>query len=87
MRFSGGNLLSASQGERYATRVQTDGNADVTFGFTLDYMVDALKQFEKEPMVRMKLTSPTGPLVLEANGRNDFALVMLVRIQNAGMAA
>lgn len=87
VRFSGGNLLAASQGERYATRVQTDGSADVTFGFTLDYMVDALKQFEKEPVVRMKLTSPAGPLVMEVNGRNDFALVMLVRIRDAGMAA
>lgn len=87
VRFSNGNLLAASQGERYASRVQADGNADVTFGFTLDYMVDALKQFEKESAVRMKLTSPAGPLVIEANGRNDYALVMLVRIRDASMAA
>ncbi len=87
VRFSNGNLLAASQDERYASRVQTSGNANVTFGFTLDYMADALKQFEKEPAVRMKLASPVGPLIIEADGRNDYALVMLVRIRDASMAA
>ena len=87
VRFSGGELLASSQGERYATRVQTDGDANVTFGFDLSYMADALKQFEKEPSVRMKLNSPHGPLVIEADGRNDFALVMLARIKDSAAAA
>lgn len=87
VRFSNGNLLAASQGERYASRVQTDGNANVTFGFTLDYMADALKQFEKEPAARMKLANPRGPLIIEANGRTDYALVMLVQLRDGSMAA
>lgn len=87
VRFSGGNLLAGSMGERYASKVQTDGNADVTFGFTLAYMMDALKQFEKEPMVRMKLVHPSGAVVIEADGRTDFALVMLVRVRDGSMAA
>lgn len=87
IRFSGGDLFAMSQGERYATRVQTDGDANVTFGFNLTYMADALKQFEKEPVVRMKFTNALGPLIIEANGRNDYALVMLARIRDGSMAA
>lgn len=86
VRFSGGSLFAESMGERYATRVQTDGNANVTFGFTLAYMMDALKQFEKEPVVRMKMTSVFGALIIEADKRKDFAMVMLVQLKNT-MAA
>ena len=50
-------------------------------------MADALKQFEKEPAVRMKLNSPHGPLVIEADGRNDYALVTLARIRDGAAAA
>ena len=87
VRFSSGELLAASQGERYATRIQADGDANVTFGFNLDYMADALKQFEKEPAARMKLANPRGPLIIEATGRTDYALVMLVQIRDGHMAA
>lgn len=87
VRFSNGGLFASSHGERYASRVQADGNTDVTFGFDLSYMADALKQFEKEPAVRMKLNSPHGPLVIEADGRNDFALVTLARIRDGAAAA
>lgn len=86
VRFSGGNLFAESMGERYSTRVQTDGDADVTFGFALMYMMDALKQFEKEPTVKMKVTSPSGALIIEADGRKDFAMVMLVQLKSS-MAA
>lgn len=86
-RFSSGALFAESKGERYATRVQTDGNANVAFGFTLDYMADILKQFKKAPSVRMKLVNPVGPLVIEAKGRKDHALLMLVRINHNSMAA
>lgn len=87
VRFSGGNLLAGSMGERYVSKVRTDGNADVTFGFTLAYMMGALKQFEKEPVARMKLVSSNGALIIEANGRKDFAIVMLVQLSDGSMAA
>ncbi len=54
---------------------------------TLDYMADILKQFKKAPSVRMKLVNPVGPLVIEAKGRKDHALLMLVRINHNSMAA
>ncbi len=84
--FTGGMLLAGSQGERYSTAVQTDGNSSVTFGFNLDYMIDALKQFEREPDVRMKLVSASGALVIEAIGRKDYAMVMLLKMKES-MAA
>lgn len=86
VRFSNGKLSASSQGESYAAQVQTNGDANVTFGFRLAYMVDALKQFEKEPTVRMKLVSPSGALIIETNGRKDFAMVMLVQLRDS-MAA
>lgn len=87
VRFSSGELFAESQGERYATRVQTDGDANVIFGFALDYMADMLKQFEKAPVVHMKLANPLGPLIVQADGRNDYAMLMLVRINHNSMAA
>lgn len=86
VRFTDGMLFAGSQGERYSTTVQTDGNSSVTFGFNLDYMIDALKQFEQEPDVHMKLMSASGALVIEAIGRKDYAMVMLLKIKES-MAA
>lgn len=43
-------------------------------------MKDALTQFKGEPCVRMKLTSGIGPIIIEAEGRNDFAMVLPVRL-------
>lgn len=54
VRFSGGNLLAESAGERYATKISATGCDGVEFGFNLDYMADALEQFGKEPSVKMK---------------------------------
>lgn len=87
VRFSNGNLSASSQGESYGTKVQTEGDAGVTFGFKLTYMVNALKQFEKEPVVRMKLANPMGPLIVEADGRRDYAFVMPVRLHDNRAAA
>lgn len=87
VRFSNGNLSASSQGESYGTKVQTEGDAGVTFGFKLAYMVNALKQFEKEPVVRMKLANSMGPLIVEADGRRDYAFVMPVRLHDNSAAA
>ena len=55
-------------------------------GFNLHHMMDALRQFKGESCVRIKLTSPISPIVLEAEGRNDCAMVLPVRLKHA-MAA
>ncbi len=88
VRFSGGALLAESMGERYATKISAIGCEGVEFGFSLDYMTDALKQFEKEPSVNMKVSvGSLGPIIIEAQGRGDRALVMPVRLGEASRAA
>ena len=66
---------------RFATRVSMVGRSDLAIGFNLRYMIDALRQFRKEPMVRLKLSGPYTPIVIEADGRSDFALVLPVRLR------
>ena len=50
-------------------------------GFDLRYMLDALKQFRKEPEVRIKLSGISTPIVIEAEGHSDLALVLPVRLR------
>lgn len=88
VRFSGGALLAESMGERYATKISATGCEGVEFGFNLDYMTDALEQFKKEPSVNMKVSAGSlGPIIIEAEGRGDRALVLPVQLKKAGMAA
>lgn len=88
VRFSGGSLLAESAGERYATKISATGCEDVEFGFNLDYMADALEQFGKEPSVKMKVSAGSlGPIIFEAEGRSDHAMVLPVRLKEASRAA
>jgi len=88
VRFSGGALLAESMGERYATKISAAGCEGVEFGFSLDYMTDAMEQFKKEPSVNMKVSAGSlGPIIIEAEGRGDRALVMPVRLGEASRAA
>ena len=83
VRFWGGNLLTCADGCRHQTRVQVDGRSEMEIGFNLHHMMDALRQFKGESSVRMKLTSPISPIVLEVEGRNDCAMVLPVRLKHA----
>ena len=88
VRFSGGSLLAESMGERYATKISATGCEGVEFGFSLDYMTDAMEQFKKEPSVNMKVSAGSlGPIIIEAKGRHDRALVMPVDLKKAAKAA
>lgn len=88
VRFSGGSLLAESMGERYATKISATGCEDVEFGFSLDYMTDAMEQFEKEPSVNMKVSAGSlGPIIFEAEGRNDHAMVLPVWLKEVSRAA
>ena len=50
-------------------------------------MTDALRQFKGESQVRMKLTTSISPILLEAEGRNDYALVLPVQLKHVPAAA
>ena len=84
--FSNGKLLLTAAGGNYSTQVQIDGESTISFGFELHYMVDALRQFRGEPKVRMKVINPSAPIVLEAEGRGDFAMVLPIRMRQAAAA-
>ena len=88
VRFSGGALLAESVGERYATKISATGCEGVEFGFNLDYMTDALEPFKKEPSVNMKVSAGSlGPIVIEAQGRSDRAMVLPVQLKKDSRAA
>lgn len=84
--FCGGRLLAQADECRYQTRVRLEGKSEIEIGFNLHHMADALRQFKGEPRVRMKFRTPVSPILLEADGRSDCALVLPVRLK-APMAA
>ena len=73
-------------GGRYSTQVQIDGTSKIDFGFELRYMIDAFRQFQGESQVKMKVINPVAPIVLETEGRSDFAMVLPVRMKQAAAA-
>lgn len=79
--FSSGRLSLAAASGSYSTQVQIDGESSIGFGFELSYMADALRQFRGEPQVKMKVTNSVAPIVLEAKGRSDFAMVLPLRMR------
>ena len=85
--FSSGNLLLKTASGNYSAKILVEGQSNVIFGFDLRYMIDALRQFQKEDWVKLKVSSPVAPIVLEDEGRSDFAMVLPVRIKESAKAA
>ena len=85
--FSGGKLSITAASGNYSTEVAISGENTIYFGFDLRYMIDALRQFQGEKQIKMKVNSPVAPIVLEAEGRSDFAMVLPVRIKAVTKAA
>ena len=81
VRFSGEQLTMAVPGGKFRTSIPVSGRRDLTLGFDLQYMLDALKQFKDEPEVTVKLSGVFSPIVIEAENRGDFALVLPIRIK------
>ena len=86
VRFSGGKLSMLTPSGGYCTQIQIDGESSIDFGFELRYMIDALRQFRGEPQVKLKVINPVAPIILEAEGRSDFAMVLPVRMKQAAAA-
>lgn len=87
VRFTGGCLFMPTSTGKCSTRVEIDGHSDTTFAFPLPKMLDAVRQFKDEPRVKLKITSAVSPIMVEADGRGDFALVCPVRLTDRLMAA
>ncbi len=80
VRFCGGRMDLTDTPTRCCTEVEVVGRRELTVGFSLRYMEDAMRQFKGEPLVKMKLSSSSGPIIIEAENRNDYALVLPVRL-------
>lgn len=87
VRFTGGYLFMPTSTGKCSTRVEIDGCSNISFAFDLHKMTDAVRQFKDEPQVRLKITSAAAPIIVEAAGRSDFALVCPVRLTDRLMAA
>lgn len=85
--FSNGRITVNAGTESYITEVDVEGRSEMYVGFNIHYMIDALKQFASEAQVRLRLSGEYTPMVLEAGGREDFALVLPVRMNRTSMAA
>lgn len=72
-----GNELFMTVNERkYSTTLDLGRQDGQVIMFELHHMTDAFKQFEKEPQVKVKISGGITPVVIEAEGRSDCALVL-----------
>lgn len=71
---------------RCSTSVELEGESEIPVGFDQRFMKDALSQFREEPRVRMKLSGGVSPIIIEAEERNDFALILPCKLHGT-MAA
>ena len=78
--FCEGRLFFDGTESKCSTSVEIDGVSGLADGFDQRFMKDALNQFKEEARVRIKLSGGLGPIILEAEGRNDFAMVLPVRL-------
>lgn len=81
VRFAGERLSIAASSGAFETGIEVRGRGDMVLGFDLYHMLDALKQFKGEEEVCIHLSSPYAPIVIDAAGRSDFALVVPVRLK------
>ena len=76
----GNELLMPVNGRRYSTALAISRTGDTEIGFNLRYLNDALRQFRNEERVTVKISGIHTPAVIEAEGRNDCAMVLPVRV-------
>lgn len=86
VRFCGGRMTLKNAMDRCSTEVEIDGDSEIAIGFDPHFMRDALKQFSGEKRVKFQISGTVSPIILEAEGRNDFALILPVRLQEARAA-
>lgn len=82
-RFSQGKISLLSEDIQCYTSISVEGTSQIEFGFDLIYMLDAMQQFKQEESVRLKVKSPLEPIVIEADGRSDFAMVLPIRLKES----
>ena len=72
----GNELFMKVNGRKYSTALDTGRQDGRAIMFALSHLTEAFKQFDKEPLVKVKISGDITPAVIEAEGRNDCALVL-----------
>lgn len=86
VRFCGGRMELQDCAGRCSTEVWIEGINEIMFAFDLRFMRDALKQFSDEKCVKVKISGCNTPIIIEAEDRGDFALVLPVRLNRVKAA-
>ena len=84
--FINGEMSMADSIQKCRTAVELEGESKTPLLFNLYHMIDAIKQFEGEDRVRVKVSSRIAPLIIDAEGRSDYALVCPIRPRKAEAA-
>lgn len=72
----GNELFMTVNGRKYSTALDTGRQDGQVIMFDLSHLTEAFKQFDKEPQVKVKISGAITPVVIEAEGRSDYALVL-----------
>lgn len=73
--FINGEMSMSDSIQKCRTAVTLEGESKTPLLFNLYHMIDAIKQFDGEDRVRVKVSGRLAPLIIDAEGRNDYALV------------
>ena len=76
----GNELLMQVHDRKYSTAIKISRTGDTTVGFHLRHLYDALSQFKSEKRVIVKISGVHTPVVIEAEGRSDCAMVLPIRV-------
>ena len=85
--LQGKELLMPVSGKKFKTVLDIERFGNTEIGFNLNYVTDALKPFAKMKSVTVKISGSHTPVVIEAEGRSDHALVLPLRNSSAYAAA
>lgn len=87
VRFRGGEMVMPAAAGKCRTSVPIQGHNEIMFVFDLRLMMDAMRQFQSEKVVKIAVSSAVAPLVVSADGREDRALVCPARLSDRLLAA
>ncbi len=79
--LQGNRLHMTVNGRMYCTSIYAERQSTMRLSLNLHYITEALKQFAKEPQVTVKISGPHTPVVIEAEGRKNYAMVLPIRLK------
>lgn len=86
-RICNGTLTLDKLSEKCSVILELSGSNATPIGFDIRYMEDAMKQFKHEPRVKVRIGGRSSPIIVEAEGRSDHALVLPGRLKEYASAA